>query len=342
MIELLPRAACAEWDAYVDRHPEATCYHRSAWTIVAERAYGLRVRRLVSRAGPGWPVRGVLPLIVVPRPLHRYITTGIFGAYGAILVDGAAAEAELIAEARRITDEERACYLHIKALGDGPAPFGMRRKDVWVTAMLSLEGGAERVWKRFRSSIRAAIRQGLRFGFSLRGGTEELPSFYDVLAENMHRKGAPIYGKKLLSEILETFGDQADIVTLWADDRPVSGALILAFNGVMYVPFASSRAAYLRGRPNNLLYWRIIERACAAGLKTLDFGSSLRGTSALAFKLGWGASILPVASYVYARTRQEPRLDPSAKAVQAGIRLWRRLPRSLADAAGPWVCRFMA
>lgn len=341
MIESLPRAACAEWDAYVDGRPEATCYHRSGWTIVAERAYGLFARRLVSRAGRAAPVRGVLPLFVVPRPGERYVTTGIFGAYGPILADDADAEAELLAAAKRFTDEQGARYLHIKALGDGPAPPGLRRQDIWEMARLSLEGGRERVWKSFKSSIRAAVRQAESFGLTLRSGPEELDSFYDVLAENMLRLGSPIYGKRLMREVLAAFGDRADIVTLWAGDRAISGALTLADNGVMYVPFASSRAAYFPWRPNNLLYWRLMERACAASLKTLDFGSSLRGSGPFAFKLGWGAERVPIASYIYARTQETPRLDPGTPAVQAGIRLWKRLPRALADAAGPWVCRFM-
>jgi CelD/BcsL family acetyltransferase involved in cellulose biosynthesis len=133
-----------------------------------------------------------------------------------------------------------------------------------------------------------------------------------------------------------------DIVTLWVDGRPISGAMTLAHRDVMYVPFASSRAAYFPLRPNNLLYHRLIERACAAGLSTFDFGSSIRGASTFAFKTGWGAQPVPVISYVYTRAQKKPRLDAGAPSIQAGVRLWQRLPRTLADAAGPWICRLMA
>jgi hypothetical protein len=209
MIEAMAPSMNAEWDAYVDRHPLSTCYHLSGWGVVAERAYGLRARLLISRAGPGLPVRGGLPLFVVPRPFHRYVTTGIFGAYGPILADDAAAAEELVHEARRFTDRERAKYLHIKALDGGPVPSGMTPRHVWSTAMLSLAGGQERVWKGFKSSIRAAVRQALRAGITLRSGHGELDAFYDVLAENMHRKGSPIYGRRLMREILGA------LVTAW-------------------------------------------------------------------------------------------------------------------------------
>src|ERR1700730_5417405 len=68
------------WDAYVARRPEATLYHLFGWKTVAEEAYGLRTPFLVARDGSGGAIRGILPLIRVPRPFTQYLTTGLFGA----------------------------------------------------------------------------------------------------------------------------------------------------------------------------------------------------------------------------------------------------------------------
>ncbi len=341
MIETLPADVCKEWDEYVSNRPDATCHHLSGWTKVARRAYGLQATLLVSRAAPGRAIRGVLPLVVVPRPFGRYVTTGLFGAYGPVLGDDEEAMVELLDGALRFTDARDALYLHVKALGDAPMPAGFRRHDVWAIGRLPLEGGADGVWRSFKSSIRAAVRQALKNDFELRTGAGQLEPFYDVLAENMHRKGSPIYGTKFMRGLMEVFASRADVLTLWKDSQPVAGALVIAFNGAMYVPFASARPAYFPLRPNNLLYWRIIERACAAGLRMLDFGSSLRDSSTLAFKRHWGAVVEPVASYLYCRTDRVPLLTASSPAVQAGVRLWERLPRFAADALGPAICRLM-
>ncbi len=342
MIETLPPAQRPDWDAFVASRPGATCYQWSGWSDVARRVYRLSAPMLVARDRPGGALRGALPLFVVPRPLHRYVTTGLFGAYGPVLADDAEVEAALLAEARRFTDAAGAEYLHVKALGDGGPRPGFARHDVWVRAVLPLDGGADAVWGRFKSSIRAAVRQAERAGLELREGPAELAGFYDVLAENMHRKGTPIFGMAFMRALLDAFADRAEVVTLWRDGRAVSGALTLRAGATVCVPFASSRASSFHLRPNQLLYWRIIERACAAGLAELDFGSSMRDTSTLAFKHHFGARVEPVPSYVYSPSGRPQDLTPNSAAVQAGVRLMRALPRRLTDALGPEVCRLMA
>lgn len=341
MIETSGGGTCAEWDAYVARCPRATCYHLSAWTEIVKRAYHVRAFRVVSREAPGAPVRGVVPLVVVPRPFGRYVTTGAFGSYGPMLADGDEAAAELFEAAKAITDRVRARYLHVKSLGDEPPPPGFERQDVWVTARLALDRGAEGVWAGLRKGVRAAVRQAGKNGFELRRGKAELEGFYDVLADNMHRKGSPIYGLSFIRGMVEAFGDRAEVFTLHEGGRAVSGAVSIEHGGVLYVPFASSRAAVFHKRPNNLLYWTMIDHACTLGLGTFDFGTSMRDTSALAFKRHWGASVEPVASYVYTREVERPDLGPSSPAVQRGVSMWKRLPRDVADALGPSICRFM-
>jgi FemAB-related protein (PEP-CTERM system-associated) len=304
---------------------------------IAERVYGLRARLVVARRSGS--ITGVLPLVCVPRPLGRYLTTGLFGAYGPVLAADPDTKTALLDAARRVATELDVRYVHIKSLGDEPAPHGFSRHDLWVTAMLPLEGGADAVWASFKSSIRAAVRQALRAGFELRSGPAQLDAFYDVLAENMHRKGSPIYGRAFVHALHDALGARADVVTLWRDGVPVSGAFTITHGDVFYVPFASSLARCFKLRPNNLLYWRLIERACASGHRVFDFGTSMRGASTLAFKLHWGATMRAVPSYVWTRTSDRPQLVPVSRAAQTGVALWKMLPRTLADALGPQICR---
>jgi len=343
MIEIVTPSAstAAEWDAYVSTQKNATVHHLSAWTTIAERVYDLRARLLVARDAPGAPVRGVLPLVTVPRPLGRYLTTGLFGAYGPILADDDVARHELLAAAKRCVGEDGASYLHLKSLGDGPTPEGFDRYDLWVTAFLSLEGGPDSLWRRIPGTIRTAVRHGLRSELELRTGRDQLEPFYEVLAENMHRKGAPIYGLRFMSALLDALGPRADVMTLWSGRTAISGALTIAYGDVMYVPFASSLAAYFPLRPNNLLYWRIMERACDAGLRVFDFGTSLIGTTTLGFKLGWGAVVHPAPSYVYARTSDPPTLTADSPSARAGVALLKTLPRMVTDLIGPSISRLI-
>jgi FemAB-related protein (PEP-CTERM system-associated) len=339
VIEELGECDARAWDAYVDGHPRANCYHLRAWKTAAATAYGIEAPFLLARECPDGPVRGVLPLFVIRgAPASAYLTTGLFGAYGPVLADGEAGEA-LMGEALRRARALNARFVVVKAVGAEPHARGFDPVDRWVVARLPLATDPDVLWRGFRDKTRNAIRKGQRSGLEVREGHSELDGFYDVLAENMHRKGAPIYGRSLFRELVRELGEQAQIVTLADGGRTISGALVIRFGGVATVPFASSRPSSFHLNPNNLLYWEIISRACRAGMHTLDFGRSLRGSSGLKFKLGWGARTEAQPMYVHALRGAPPRFDVSARSVRVLVQLWRSLPRRFADALGPQVCR---
>jgi FemAB-related protein (PEP-CTERM system-associated) len=335
VIEELSKLTEPVWDAYVDAHPQANCYHLRAWKTAAEEAYGFETPFLLARDRGEGRVRGALPLFAA----GGYLTTGLFGAYGPVLADDASIADALVAAAIEHTRSRKARFLVVKAVGLQPPAAGFEPLDHWVIARLALAGDPQTVWTRFRDKTRNAIRKGQRSGLEVRVGPQCLDGFYDVLAENMHRKGAPIYGRLLFDKLLRCLGERGEIVTLEHGGRTVSGALVIRFGDVVTVPFASSRPGTFHLNPNNLLYWEIISRSCRAGARTLDFGRSLRDSTALAFKLGWGATTEAQPMFVRALRGAAPRFDVAAPSIRFLTGVWRSLPRNLADALGPAVCR---
>jgi serine/alanine adding enzyme len=333
----------ATWDAYVESRAEATLYHLHAWKTVAERAYGMRAPFLVARDAPGGRVRGVLPLVRVARPFSPYLTTGVFGAYGPLLADTRVHARALVEEATRRVDAGEASFLHLKLLGEAPQQPGLERRDHWVTAQLELGASADQLWRALGSSMRAKIRHAQRAGLVAEFGKSGFDGFYDALSENMLRKGAPIYGVRFMRILLDALGPRADVVVLRHEGRVVSGALLAWFNGTMLVPFVSSRPSAFAMRPNNLLYWEIARRALELGLKVLDFGSSLRGSTGLQFKESWRPRIQPIGSYVYRGGGAAPPLVPTDSAIARNtVEIWSHLPPRVAERLGPRVCRWIA
>jgi lipid II:glycine glycyltransferase (peptidoglycan interpeptide bridge formation enzyme) len=229
---------------------------------------------------------------------------------------------------------------------------------------MAIGGTAEELWKTLPGPMRTKVRKAEKSELAIRWGggagrdERELAEFYDVLADNMHRKGSPIYGYAFMQEIMREFADgksgvEADVLILElkageeggrSPDKPtevVSGAMVLRHAGVVYVPFVSSRAKFFPLRPNNLLYWEIIRDGNARGMHWLDFGTSIRGASTLRFKESWGAATYPVVSYVYSESGERIRLDAGAKSVQFGVELWKKLPRGVADWLGPKLSKLM-
>jgi FemAB-related protein (PEP-CTERM system-associated) len=344
VIEELDPAAAAEWDDYVARKPESNCYHLHGWRSAGARSYGLRAPYLVLRARPRGALAGVLPLFFVRGgPVRGYATTGLFGSYGPVLADDPEIASLLLREAVRRAREAGLASFRFKGFGPEPAAAGFVSLDHWVVATLPLWRTADEAWCAIRGKERNLVRKALRHGLTVHRGRDELPAFYDVLAENMHHKGAPIYGRRWIEEVASSFGDACQVVTIHHQGRCVAGAVTLSYRGVITVPFASSRPDALTLGPNALLYWDIIARACGAGLDLLDMGTSLRDSTALRFKLHWGARTVPRSIHVLALRGKPPAIDVGSPAVRVAVALWQKLPRVWADALGPEVCgRFLA
>lgn len=338
-VEELTPAGAAEWSAYLEARADANCYHLLAWKHAAERAYGLACPFLVARDEPGGPLVGVLPLFLVRNLLGGYATTGLFGAYAPVLADAPEARHALLEAAARLTKAAGLSYLLHKSLGEETPGNGFKRDDHFAIATLPLDPDPEVVWKRFRSEIRNRTRKAERSGLVVQEGEGQLAAFYDVLAENMHRKGTPIYGIAVMRELLHGLGEHAEVLTLAKDGDVVSGALVVYYKGISYVPFVSSRQRAFQWNPNNLLYWEIIKRSCARGMRVLDFGRSPRDSSNLEFKLRFGAEAEPQPYWIYSPKGRQPQLDTGTTSAQRLIRVWQSLPRRVADSLGPAICR---
>jgi FemAB-related protein (PEP-CTERM system-associated) len=341
-VEELDPHASSEWDAYVDGRPDATCYHLRAWQSAAERAYRMSAPHLVARRGPGGPLAGVLPLFVVRRPLARYVTNGLFGAYGPLLSESPEAAQALLHRAQQVAAENGASFVQLKLLGDSFQAEGFARHDLSVVATLRLDAHPEEVWARIGDSMRAKVRKARKHGITVHDEPGGLGEFYEVLASNMHRRGFPIYGLPFLQVLVAELGARAEVLTLRHGGRTISGALVIHYNGVTSVPFVSSLEEAFHLRPNNLLYWEIITRACRRGMHTLDFGKSPVGATTLQFKQSWGAVVQPQPYFIHQRGRAAPRIDASGAGMQQVVRLWQRLPRKVVDTLGPKVSKWIA
>jgi FemAB-related protein (PEP-CTERM system-associated) len=347
IIEELSQSSASDWDGYVSQHPETTCYHDRAWSRIVEATYGFRSRFLLARESAGGPVRGALPLFEKHGLLRPHLSNGVFGAYASILAEDASGHARLLEAALELKRRLKLQYFLLKTLGPENAAIEdwahtTIRYDGWVIARLALQKDPDKMWRSLRDKTRNCVRKARRHGLEVRWAPEGVDAFYDVLSENMHSKGAPIYGREFLRTVAKEFGPRARVLTLWKGREIVSGALMLESRGVLYVPFASSRPASLHMSPNNLLYWEIIRRACEDGLHTLDFGRSIKGSGSLAFKLGWNAESRAQPCYIWCKKPSSLDLNPNRRSVEFFLRQWSRMPRTLAEAAGPWLCRQLA
>ncbi len=345
IVEELEPASYAEWDHYVDQHPMSTCYHLRAWKTVAERAYRLRAPFLIARENKGGPCQGVLPSYLIQGFLQSHMTNGLFGAYGSVLANSREARLALVDHAIQLSKKKNVHFFMLKTLEEPSFEenLNLAKLDSWVIATLALQPDPQMMWKSLRDKIRNCVRKAERSDLKVRFGDDQLPHFYEVLAQNMHSKGAPIYGIRFMRELVEALPGRTDIITLWKDNQVISGAFLIYHRKTVYVPFASSRPEFLAMSPNNLLYWEIIKRGCERKMDILDFGRSLKDSGPLKFKLGWGAQTQSQPSYVFSPRGKTLNLNPDDdRLVSFFVRQWKRMPRKITDSVGPSICRQLA
>lgn len=340
LIALANRDDRDEWDRYVAAHPDATAYHLAAWQDVIEQSFGHRTFYLMARRGSR--LVGVLPLVLIrSRLFSRCLVSLPFLDYGGVLAEDAVSERVLTDEAIRIARQTGVA--HVELRHSRSRNLGLVTRNHKVSMRLELPGDAQQLWTRFASKLRSQIRRAQKVGFAARfGGQDELDAFYAVFAENMRDLGTPVHSKRFFARILERFPGTATICTTREGERPVAAGFLFRFGAEMQVQWASSLKRFNPSSPNMLLYWAMLEHACQSGMRSFDFGRSTPGSGTYRFKEQWGARPLPLCwDYWLDDGGELPDLNYANPKYAVAVRLWRRLPLTVANILGPRIIKYV-
>jgi FemAB-related protein (PEP-CTERM system-associated) len=327
------------WDAFVDRHPDATSYHLYRWKEVVETSFGHRTHYLAALDGDG-AVRGVLPLVHMKSALFgNFLVSVPFVNYGGLLYESEGAGATLLAAAEALRREVGAEHVELRHLAAGMA--GLPSSEHKVTMVLPLAEDAQSQWEGFNAKLRNQVRKAEKSGLNFTlGGTELVDDFYRVFARNMRDLGTPVYGKRFFKSILKTLPERTAIAAVSLEGKVIAAGILYWYRGAMEMPWASSIADYKPLCPNNLLYWEAIRFALGKGCSRFDFGRSTPHEGTYNFKKQWGAEPLQLYwQYLLEPGKPLPEINPKNPKYQAAIRLWKHLPLPLTRLIGPGIVR---
>jgi FemAB-related protein (PEP-CTERM system-associated) len=324
----------SEWDRYATGHPDASGYHVWAWRGVFARAFGHESIYLVARDGA--PI-AAFSTGVHQQPRVRPLADVVaFLNYGGIAADSPDAADVLVAAATEVAREQRCRHVELRHVARRfPA---LPCKEHKVAMQLRLETG---MWHRLDHKVRNQIRKAQKSDLTSEyGGVELLADFYRVFARNMRDLGTPVYGRRFFEEVLRSFPEMTQIHVVRLKGVPVAGGITYQAGRGVEVPWASSVRDYNALCPNNLLYWSVIERAVADGCDVLDFGRSTPHGGTYKFKEQWGARPVPLHwEYALLRGAALPNASPTNPKFQLAIKMWKKLPVSIATRVGPSIVR---
>ncbi len=333
--ELVP-AEAPRWDAFVEACPEATFFHRSGWQQVIEEAFGHPTTFLYAeREGE---IQGVLPLAQIDSRLFGNNLMSLpFCVYGGVAACEPVAADLLIRAA-----QERA-----EALGVDALELRHRRrqcpdwphKDLYVTFRKEIDLDPEQNLKNIPRKQRAMVRKGIKAGLEAEWD-RDIERFYDAYSQSVHALGTPVFSRRYFSQLLQTFGDDARILTITKAGRTVASVLNFYFRDEVlpYYGGGTSEARALKG--NDFMYWELMRRSAEQGLRIFDFGRSKAGTGAYSFKKNWGFEPEPLHyEYHLVKAGEVPEINPMNPKYQIFIKLWRKMPLGMTQLLGPHIVK---
>ncbi|QTH24071.1 FemAB family PEP-CTERM system-associated protein [Rhizorhabdus wittichii] len=328
-------------DAYVERHPQGSAFHRAAWSRAVERGCGQAAHYLVAEAGGA--VAGLLPLTAVHSPLFgRALVSAGFAVGGGPIADDAAT-VDRLAEAGWTLAGRLSCpslELRGGAVPSGPGWHVEQGTYAGFARPLAADDEAEllAIPRKQRAEVRKA--QGFDLAVTTGSGEAERAAHYAVYAESVRNLGTPVFPRSLFDAVLDGFGDDADILTVSREGAPLASVLSLYHKGVVMPYWGGGTRAARSWRANDMMYYALMLHARRRGGAAFDFGRSKFGTGAFAFKKNWGFEPGPLAYASRTADGQQPReINPLSPRYRLQVALWQRLPLVVANRIGPCIAK---
>ncbi len=328
----------ARWDAFVAHCAQATFFHRAGWARVITEGLGQRCRYLLAERNGG--IEGILPLAEVRSRLFGHALISTPGCvYG-----GIAAVSEEARQALTLESMSLARRLGVDALEmrnrEAVCP-GWPTQNLYVTFRRSLGEGDAENFKSIPRKQRAMVRKAITAGLAA-CVTEDLERFYRIYSESVRNLGTPVYSRKFFSTLIDEFRDNTELSVVTAAGRDVAAVLSFYFRDEVLPYYGGSRPAARLVKGNDFMYWDLMKRAAAQGVRVFDYGRSKVGTGPYHFKKNWGFVPQPLHyEYYLVRSLSIPENNPTNPRYRLLIATWKRLPLSIANRVGPMLARHL-
>lgn len=326
-------------DAYVIAHEHGTPFHRTAWLRGVEAATGNRAI-VLAIAAPSGRITGLLSLHHVKSALFgQALVSTAFAVDGGMLVDDPGGLQKLSDAAQTLARELG--NLSVELHG-GPAVAGWQdySEHVGFIRPLAADDDVEllAVPRKHRAELRKALANpSLRI--EIGKGRKLVRDHYRVYSESVRNLGTPVFPSRLFREMLDRFGDAADILVVYDGDRPVSAVLSLYHKGAVMPYWGGGIHDARRLRSNELMYYRLMSHARSRGCTMFDFGRSKKDSGQAAWKKSFGFEPRPLHYHTWSADGKARDIDPRSDKYQRRIDLWKKLPLPVANLIGPMIAR---
>ena len=296
------------WDALVERFDNHHIVHTRAWIEWLKACgHGEPLYLVLEDDGrvvgclPGL-IRSLGPLRLFGSPLPGWQTPSMGPAFDRDRVS----TSELVTAVVRHLEQHHRVH-HIEMLtsafdGEAMARLGFLGEEVPTYRASLFPDDADRVLRQFRDSARRNVRRAEKLGLIVRFEADEafVREHYNQLQEVFIRGGNAVpFGEHCVLELfrhMKTAGRLLAVAVYLPDGANIASGMFTIAGKELLLWSWTHRTRYRWYRPTELMTWRVIQRALAAGCDTFD----LMGLGD--FKAKFGAAV-DVSKYRWVRSR---------------------------------------
>ena len=340
-VELLDHSdsALAEWARFIEEHPDSTFFHRCEWRDVISEAFGHKSYYYIAREGE--VVTGILPLVhIASRLFGNRLVSQAFCVGGGILSTSQAAHEALRDQANRLMAELGAEYVEYRAPANSD-PGWARREGLYATFDREIAESEEDCLKQIPRKQRAVLRKAFKNELEYKVERNAEP-FYHLYSMGMRNLGTPVFAKKYIRLLLEKFGSDCDILTVYKDGSALSSVLNFYFKDRVMPYYTGADPLARKTGAADLMYWAVMRDSLSRGYKIFDFGRSKLGTGPYSFKKNWGFEPRPIElEFSLPDGAEIPDVNPNNPKYKYFIKAWKKLPHPVANFVGPHLARHL-
>jgi CelD/BcsL family acetyltransferase involved in cellulose biosynthesis len=319
------------WMSFLDANTDINIFYHPVWMQLMAECYGYRSCVLALAGNEGELAAGIPLMEVSPINGRRWVSLP-FSDYCHPLSKDESALKVFTDQILRSAESEKIPILDLR--GMYPAHPSLHSYSNHVIHKLDLAPGSNAVWERVhamhRRNVRIAKENDVEIVFGDKA--EHMAEFYRLHLLTRRRQGVPIQPWKFFMHLKKLLLDQGCgfILLAYKNQRCIAGAIFLHWKDTLTYKYGASTEDSLNYRPNNLIMWTAIQRACEQGFRYFDMGRTDLGNKGLRmFKSRWGAVEIPL---VYSSSKTNPN-----HAVEGRLA---RYMHFVIQKSPAWVCRF--
>jgi len=224
-----------------------------------------------------------------------------------------------------------------------PSELADEVREVGVLQTVKLAASSPEAFMQCDCKKRNTIRFGIHAGLTARR-IDDVEVFYRLHSQTRKEKHGLLPQPREFFEAIARryFPERGFVLVAERDSQLLAATLLLTCGDTLFVKFSASDRAALELKPNDFLFWQIIECAIHAGFRAVDMGIS-EAHGLARFKKGFGAASAPVFVGKYGLAGTKPahvRVTEEALQKVTHVLTQPEVPLSAVQAGGDALYRF--